>query len=245
MYISNNGKFKEGIVWWDTQINDEADVDIFFFIHDYDNRAKNSYGFKTLEIDLSLSKEEILMQYKSRNRNQVKAALLEGFEIKQKTNISQEEVNEYVEIFNSFAEFKKIGKTSIEYITALNDDSKLFFTYVYKDGILIAIHSHYVDHKLDRARLMHSFSTNNEFSSRISADANKLLTHEDIKYFKDLGVKTYDFGGIGNAEGDNTRFEGIIRFKKQFGGKEVILWKGTTPNGKRGEEVYKKYFSGT
>lgn len=57
MYKSNNGNFKEGIIWWDTKIDFSVDVDIFFFIHDFEGRAKYKYGFKTLEIDLEQTKE--------------------------------------------------------------------------------------------------------------------------------------------------------------------------------------------
>ncbi|WKX02594.1 hypothetical protein [Candidatus Mycoplasma mahonii] len=60
IYISNNGKFKEGIIWWDSEIDLNADVDIYFYIHDYQKCAEQRYGFKTLEIDIkNKSTEEI------------------------------------------------------------------------------------------------------------------------------------------------------------------------------------------
>lgn len=63
-----------------------------------------------------------------------------------------------------------------------------------------------------------------------------------MEYFKSINIKTYDFGGIGNVNGDNSKFEGIIRFKKLFGGKEIVLWKGVTPNGEYGEKIYKDFW---
>ena len=241
MYILDNGKFKEGIIFWDTEIDTNADVDVFFFMHDFAGRAVHKYGFKTLEINIKdLSPEEIMMGYQSRRRSQVRAALKQGFKLKFNDNNSDSQIKKYVELYNSFANFKGLSLTSFEFIKSISDDNKLTISSISKDGVVIAVHSHYVAQ--GRARLLHSFSTNNNFDSKTGANANKLLTHEDILYFKNKNMDTYDFGGIGNVEGDNKRFEGIIKFKKAFGGSEKIIWKGVTPNGERGTKIYNKYW---
>ena len=241
MYISNNGNFKEGIIFWDTNSNPNADVDVFFYIHDYDKRAENAYGFKSLELNLSkMTQEDIFNQYKSNLRNEIRKSETLDFDIKHITNPTDEQIKNFVELYNSFADFKKLQHTSFDLLKQIANDGKLVISQIYKDDILLACHSHYV--ATGRARLYHSFSTNNEFDNKINGLANKFLTHKDIAYFKDNNFEVYDFGGIGNVEGDNSRFEGIIRFKKQFGGEEVILWKGVTPNGQRGIEVYNKYW---
>ncbi|NQZ66098.1 MAG: hypothetical protein HRT99_02645 [Mycoplasmatales bacterium] len=240
MYTSNNGNFKEGIIWWDTEIDFSADVDIFFFIHDFDKRAENPYGFKTLEIDLNLKEEEIRKGYKPNLRNELNQADRQKFLIEYKEKLNQKELKEYVDNYNSFAQFKGLQKTSLELISQMNNDGKMIFSFVYKEDVLIAVHSHYVG--LGRSRLYQSFSTNNKFNGKINGLANKYLTNKDILYFKNKKLNIYDFGGIGNTDGDNSRFEGIIKFKKQFGGNEKILWKGTTLNGERGKKVYEKYF---
>ena len=241
MYISDNGNFKEGIIFWDTQIKLNADVDVYFFIHDYDKRAENFYGFKSLEINLrKMSHEDIMNDYQSRLKKYIVQAESEGFKLNFINNPTDKDIQEFVRDFNSFADFKKLQHTSFDLLKQIANDGKLVISQIYKDDILLACHSHYV--ATGRARLYHSFSTNNEFDNKINGLANKFLTHNDITYFKDNNFEVYDFGGIGNVEGDNSRFEGIIRFKKQFGGEEVILWKGVTPNGQRGIEVYNKYW---
>lgn len=240
MYVSNNGRFKEGIIWWDTEMDPSADVDVFFYIHDFEGRARYKYGFKTLEIDLTKTMDQIWSEFKPNLRNELRKAQTMGFEVKFLTNPTDEEINLFVSNYNGFADFKKLQHTSVEMMTQLRNDGKLNFSLIYKDGELLVAHSHYVSG--ERTRLYHSYSTNNSLSSKDVAFANKLLTEQDIQFYKNQNLKVYDFGGIGNVEGDNSRFEGIIQFKKQFGGQEVVLWKGVTPNGERGEAVYAKYW---
>ena len=240
MYISNNGKFKEGIIWWDTKIESNADVDVFFFIHDFEGRAKHKYGFKTLEIDLTKTNEEIQNDYVQSLRRQIRRSKEFGFEIKFIDKPTKEDIERFVKTYNSFADFKKLQNTSVELLEAINKDGKLVISECYYNNELIVAHSHYMAG--DRTRLYQSASTNNSLEGKDNAQANKLLTDSDIMYFKEKKIKIYDFGGIGNVEGDNTRFEGIIKFKKLFGGSEKILWKGVTPNGERGEVIYKKYW---
>jgi peptidoglycan pentaglycine glycine transferase (the first glycine) len=65
----------------------------------------------------------------------------------------------------------------------------------------------------DTATYLHGGSSN----AMKEAMAPYLLHWEAIKLAKSLNLKTYDFGGIG-AQG----WEGITRFKKGFGGLEVV-----------------------
>lgn len=241
MYPLNNGRFKEAIIFWDTDIDRSADVDVFFFIHDYEGRAEYKYGFKSLEIDLKHTEEEIFASFKPNLRNELRKAYEMNFECEFIWNPNEEQLNSFVDKFNSFADFKGLSKISIDLLRMMNNDGKLFLSYIKKDGEILTGHSHYKAQ--GRARLYHSFSTSNSLSSKDNALANKLLTEKDIFEFKNKGFVVYDFGGIGNVDGDNSRFDGIIKFKKLFGGKEIILWKGITPNGERGIEVMNKYFS--
>ena len=240
MYISDNGNFKEGIIWWDTKVDPSADVDVFFYIHDFEGKAKYKYGFKSLEIDLKLTQEERWFDYQPSLRRQLRRAKEENFEITYSTSPTDEEIEEYVDVYNSFATFKKLQLTSKNMLKQIRETGKLVISWSRVNGELITAHTHYVSG--DRTRLYQSCSTNNSLDGKINAQSNKLLTERDIEFFKENGQTFYDFGGIGNIEGDNTRFEGIIKFKKLFGGKEIKLWKGVTPNGTKGEEVYKKYW---
>ena len=240
MYKQNNGKFTEGIIWWDTKIDKEIDIDVYFFIHDFKGRAKYKYGFKSLEIDLNKSIEEIKNNYKPNLRNEIKNAKKMKFQIIINSKPKDEDIKEFVKIYNSFAKFKKLNEITFELLKSISQDNKLVLSKcIYNDEIIVQ-HSHYF--LKDRTRLYHSSSTMNSLDGKYNGFANKLLTHEEIIFFKNKNIEKYDFGGIGNVDGDNSRFNGIIKFKKSFGGKEIILWKGITPNGKKGEEIYQKYW---
>jgi peptidoglycan pentaglycine glycine transferase (the first glycine) len=59
-------------------------------------------------------------------------------------------------------------------------------------------------------------------SAMKEAMAPYLLHWEAIKLSKSLGYKYYDFGGIAPADAVNHPWSGISRFKKSFGGFEVV-----------------------
>ena len=56
-----------------------------------------------------------------------------------------------------------------------------------------------------------SMRLNSNYNPRDIADANKLLHYYDINYFKEKGLKFYDFGGWDDLPG-------LLDFKKSFGG---------------------------
>ena len=51
--------------------------------------------------------------------------------------------------------------------------------------------------------------------------ANKWLHWKDFLYFKEIGVESYDWGGVTWNEEDQGKLEGINKFKASFGGKPV------------------------
>lgn len=61
--------------------------------------------------------------------------------------------------------------------------------------------------------------------------ANKYLHWQDILYFKEKGMKSYDWGGCGEEEA----VANISSFKRKFGGKEMIVYDGITANNRIGK----------
>lgn len=240
MYAFNNGKFKEAHVWWDTEPDFSADVDVFYFINDLKPRAEYSFKYVTSEIDLNLSEDEIFSKFKSRLRNQLRSEENRELSINFIQSPSTNNIEWFVTNFNSFAEWKGIGKTSVEYLTKLASENKLIISNISYNGEVIYSHTHYVSGS--RARLLHSFSPINEAPNEIISHANKYLTFKEIFYFKNIGIQIYDFGGLFHEGQDTTKVEGIIKFKRSFGGNDVEMWKGVTPNGERGIPVMEKYF---
>jgi lipid II:glycine glycyltransferase (peptidoglycan interpeptide bridge formation enzyme) len=53
--------------------------------------------------------------------------------------------------------------------------------------------------------------------NKLISDANCLIQWEAIQYFKNLGITTYDFGGLGNSEKIHPKY-GLDYYKRSFGG---------------------------
>jgi peptidoglycan pentaglycine glycine transferase (the first glycine) len=67
-----------------------------------------------------------------------------------------------------------------------------------------------------------TFAHGGSGSQMKEAMAPYVLHWEAIKLAKNAGMKTYDFGGIAQASDEKSSWAGISRFKKGFGGFEVV-----------------------
>lgn len=74
----------------------------------------------------------------------------------------------------------------------------------------------------DSACLLYSVSNfRNDFSLRsLAGRMNKLLHIKDIEWFRDCGVRRYDWGNINSSSNPN----GIDKFKMSFGGEVVTVY---------------------
>ena len=100
-------------------------------------------------------------------------------------------------------------------IEAYIEYGSLFLTCAYVDEKPVVFHS-YIGND-NRVRLLHSCSEfRNLDNARRNAigRANKYLHWEDMLYFKSLGTRAYDWGGVTSFENLN----GIDKFKMAFGG---------------------------
>ena len=88
------------------------------------------------------------------------------------------------------------------------------------DGEIIAAHTYLVDKELGIARLWHSASKrfDEKYDSYLVGRANKMLTYQEIIFFKEKGYKIFDFGGYNT---DSQNLQGINSFKLSFGGEVV------------------------
>ena len=106
------------------------------------------------------------------------------------------------------------------------------FPYLYADALWISVaetaeeplvYHTYVDCG-DAVRLLHScscFREKKELATLIGR-ANKRLHWDDLLAFKNLGYRTYDWGGVASFDNPN----GIDLFKMSFGGEAHSYYKG-------------------
>lgn len=88
------------------------------------------------------------------------------------------------------------------------------------DGELIAAHLVLADPP-HRARLLFSATIDRTLARhrRVIGPLNRLLHWSEFEFYKELGVRYYDFGGI--TEDESSPLASISRFKRSFGGHEV------------------------
>lgn len=86
-------------------------------------------------------------------------------------------------------------------------NGKVYHLYVWSenDSVLVYSASDYRNKNVDR---------------NLAARSNKLLHYKDICYFKDNGLKIYDFGNISSIDEPN----GIDKFKISFGGSQINVY---------------------
>jgi lipid II:glycine glycyltransferase (peptidoglycan interpeptide bridge formation enzyme) len=174
---------------------------------------------QTQILDLSFSEEELLKNMHSKMRYNIRLAQKKGVEIK---NISQNnpEFDKYFDIFfNLMQETSKRGEFAVHskshYRHLLTNESSDL-----KVSLIIAEHeekvlaANIILDILSQRVYLHGASSN---QSR-NLMAPPLLQWESILEAKKIGKTIYDFWGISNTK---KSWQGISRFKKQFGGKTI------------------------
>jgi len=175
----------------------------------------------TILINLEQSADEILRQMKSNTRNEIRRAIRENLRVEQNEN-----VEDFIIFYNNFAEGKGLSKIGIENVTKYPDFR--VFKVIYGD-VVLSQHVHMVDKEAGISRLLYSASARfyDKVDSKFIGMGNRLLHFEEFKYFKKIGIKTYDWGGVYIGQKDKAKM-GIARFKKSFGGKVVEQYNYTS-----------------
>ena len=169
----------------------------------------------TLELDLEQGVEVITSNFSKQIRQQIKIAENEGTHC-----YFHAQVDEFVNFFNDFAVKKDTWTTSKKRIEEMKDSIKLSFAV--NSGQILAAHSYLVDKEAGIVWHLHSATKrlDETFDRNLIGRANKYLTVTDIFYFKENGLKIFDFGGFAKDTEDES-LKGINNFKLLFGGKLV------------------------
>ena len=169
----------------------------------------------TIELDLEQETETIFANFSKQIRQQYKIAEGEGI-----TFSFHSEVDKFVSFFNDFAAKKNTNLVSRRRIEEIGENLKLSFALY--NGQILAAHSYLVDKETGIVRHHHSATKrlDENYDRNLIGRANKYLTVKNIEYFKQLGLKTFDFGGF-VAETKDESLIGINKYKLLFGGHVV------------------------
>lgn len=193
-------------------------------------------GFDTLISDLTETEEEIKLHFSKNCRYYVNRAARENIDVKMFSGkaISDEQIAEFLDFFEEFWISKGVSleekdKLRQELQTYRNEDA-LGITEAYVNGEKVVYHTHILEG--DTVRLLHSASLyrlqeEDANIKNVIGIANRSLHYEEMKYYKALGKKVYDWGGAGMEE-DVVH---ITEFKKSFGGTPVTYYDFEQVNG--------------
>tara|TARA_B100000242_G_scaffold293651_1_gene272448 strand:- start:208 stop:972 length:765 start_codon:yes stop_codon:yes gene_type:complete len=192
-------------------------------------KFEESKIFYTLNIDLKKDIKTIWQNINKNYRYEIRRA-----ENKDKIfeniicNPSQKDITFFIEFFNKFADLRSLRKANQKKLKILQNQKKIKIAYVFSDSNesnILSAHCYINDKK--RIRLYHSAS-NISYKLKdknLVARANKYLHWKAISKFKDIGYKTYDFGGISQIK----KLNGIDKFKFQFHGDIITEYSGLLP----------------
>ena len=168
-------------------------------------KFKSRQPVETVVLDLSQSEEELLAAMDSKTRYSIRRSLASGLDFGK-----VEDVSEFYNLLASTARRQGFRTYPEGYFSrmleAVGKNGLNIFGARY-NGKLLAAGLYVVFGPT--AFYLHSGS---DYESR-SLMAPYFMHWEAIKYFRDRGLKSYDFWGI-----DRQRWPGITRFKTRFGG---------------------------
>lgn len=186
--------------------------------------GKGAVTFDTLVNDLTKEPEDIKNGFAKNCKYEVNRAQREGvsYRILSGEDITDEEIDKFLEFFKTFWESKDIPFTDENELRrdfrAYRDNGVLVFSIGVVGGEDAIYHTYVHDEK--RARLWHSASLyrllgdESGDSRKIIGMGNRYLHYEDMLYFKEKGLTEYDWGGAGKGEDVIS----ITKFKEAFGG---------------------------
>lgn len=215
--IQHLGKYKK-VVWFNTKKNNYNGT------HFKDSKVKmnrllysKSQSF-TLISNLDLEEDELLKRMDKGTKYEVKRSLKEA-----EVDVKDISLDTFIEVYNRFVETKGLNKINRG---MMNFEPAVIIRGAFISDALVAAHAYTYSKNLGIVRLLYSVT-----EPRMNDDAdlrskvgrtNRFLHFDDMKYFKNIGFRTYDFGGFAKDTNDRG-LQGINKFKQGFGGEVTQL----------------------
>lgn len=208
--------------------NSPLNADINYFIQCPHNVNGSLNEFHTLLIDLSLAETVISQGIYHRTLSEINSFINnQQFEYEVKLGLTDAELNNYIKLFDTFADHKKIRKAERFRLKAYNDNGILAVSYIKQQGEFICINFYRATKQ--RATNLYSFhlkhTLNNKFNNSHIGRAHRALHWLDILAFKKAHAAYYDFCGWYNGQEDKDLLN-INQFKEQFTQHKVKEYSG-------------------
>jgi putative peptidoglycan lipid II flippase len=194
-------------------------------------------AFDTLHVDLRSESDALFAQFNKDARYEIRRALQRDKPIVECLKAPGAElVSAFCDAYDRFAAIKKLPRISRRLIQAYAAAGILRITTA-RDAEQQCVVWHSYLQTASRARLLHSVSSHHMSASAAEratyGRVNRFLHWQDIQWFKQLGVATYDLGGWYAGTSDAGKLT-VNAFKTQFGGAKVreyncrraLTWRG-------------------
>lgn len=170
--------------------------------------------FSTILIELRRDPDAILADMQASVRSQIRRAEGEGFAWEAGVDPA-----EFARFHTAFAKDKGIEGVELSQLASFG--AALLLTRATREGRTLAQHAYVVDQRESRARNLYSSSGRFDGSdTHLVGRANRWCHWKDMLHLRELGIGTYDFGGIAVGP-DAAARRGINDFKIGFGGAVV------------------------
>jgi len=171
----------------------------------------------TLQLDLSLSEDDLLKQMEKRTRYDVRKSIKEKIEIKFSQDVS--EIDEFyknqVEVAEKQGFIPFSHKFLKEQFKVFASDNQALLVHALKDGELLS--TAFIIFYGNEAVYHYGISTefNRKYPGSTACQWAAMLEA------KKRGLRRYNFWGINPKDEPNHRFAGVGKFKRGFGGEEI------------------------
>lgn len=180
---------------------------------------------QTFISDISVASEEMMKNFKSKVRNEIRRAVREGITTKwfePQEMLEGEIIDAFDKAYLKMYQDKGQNANSIaSRLRGIAKARRLGVSVAYlSDGTIAAYHSYVIGDRT--ARLLHSVSCFREEADKrkMIGWANRLLHYNDMCTLKKSGINFYDWGGLSREK----HLENITRFKEEFGGIEKTVY---------------------
>lgn len=186
--------------------------------------AKDAREFTTLFIDLRKTEEELFSDFKRSTKQSINKMTRDTVtEFSMIESPTDEDMQEFIEHFNTFAKNKGIYECDPTLLYNLRDLGKLRIAKASHLHEVLCLFAFIMDDKRTSAQYecnMRFSNLENPDKVRLISHANKMLEFFSMKWFKEQGVEVYDMAGLTFDE-SNEQATNIDRRKMGFGGSVV------------------------
>jgi len=199
-------------------------ADLVVFLQATTKRGR-SVAFETLHLSLAQDRGRLWRDLNKTTQYEIRRAeSRDALRLSVLRHPSAGELTEFVDFYDRFATGVGIARCNLGKLTALRRPHALGISLGRaSDGRTLCAHAYIV--AAGRARLLYSATARSPRSDAEEASAigraNRALHWADIRAFQEDGLSVYDLGGLA-GEGASPRLQAIDRFKRGFGGREVV-----------------------